>query len=146
MMEKVTYDQLHDLINHPDVRPHLGKPGEDDLDITHRLKGAFFSGDIFTGGTLFIHVAACPEGDIYETHFMFTRAVRGRQALASIKEALSYAFTERNAAAIVGAIPLTHRASRFMAAAIRAEKVAERPDATGQMCAVYVLERRRWAT
>lgn len=139
---KVTYDDLHELINHPDIRPHLGRPGDDDLDITHRLKGAFFYGDVKLGGCLFIHVA---DGDIFEMHFLFTKGMRGRAALCVCKEAVSYAFTVHHAAAIVGAIPLTHKSSRLMAASIRAEKVAERPDSSGQQCAVYVLERRHWA-
>jgi hypothetical protein len=142
---KITNEELHDLINHPDVRPHLAPPGED-VDISHRLRGAFFYGDVNCGGCLFIHVAGAVEGTVYEMHFLFTKAIRGRAALHTCKEALSYAFTQQDAAAIVGAIPLTHRASRFMASALRGEKVAERPDSSGDMCAVYVLERKRWAT
>lgn len=135
---------LHELINHPDVRPTLG-PGDDDLDISHRLAGAVFCGDIVLGGCLFIYLGEFEHGPAYEMHFLFTKAVRGKRALEWTKAAVGHLFTAYDAATIVGAIPLSHRASRVMAAHIRAEKVTEHLDQQGRMCAVYVLERKRWA-
>lgn len=138
---QVTVAALHDLINHPDVRPFVGA-GDEDLDITHRLRGALFYGDPAAGGVLFI--LAAPH--VYETHFLFTKALRGKPALQVCRDAVRHVFTAYDAEAIVGSIPLSHRASRLFAAAIRAEKVAEQQDSSGRPCAVYMLERKRWAT
>lgn len=136
---------LHELINHPDVRPSMAK-GSDDLDICHRLDGSVFCGDMRRGGCLFIYAGEYDTGALYEMHFLFTKAMRGKEALDFARAGLAHVFTAYDAAAIVGAIPLENRASRVMAAALRGEKVAEHPDHSGRMCAVYMLERRRWAT
>lgn len=134
---------LHHLANHPDIRSWVA-PGRSEVDISrHNQPGAWIFGDM-AGAVLFDPVDTTK--GIYEMHYLFTEAVRGKAALTRIREAVQVMFTEREATVICGAVPREHRASRVMSRALGAQPIGSHTDSFGRACVVYQLERRLWAT
>lgn len=134
---------LHHLANHPDIRSWVA-PGRSEVDVMrHNQPGTWIFGDM-AGAVLFDPVNIAD--GIYEMHYLFTAAVRGKAALTIIRQAVQVMFTEREATVICGAVPREHRASRVMSRALGAQPIGSHTDSFGRACVVYKLERKSWAT
>lgn len=139
----IPVDLLTHLANHPDIRAWVA-PGVAHVDVSHHdIPGAVGFGDEL-GLVLFrpIDLGA----GVYEMHYLFTEARRGKEALAMIRAAVQVMFTARGATVICGAVPREHRASRVMSRALGARPHGPHTDSFGRACIVYVLERKSWAT
>lgn len=133
---------LHYLANHPDIIPMVA-PGRSEVDIMrHNQLGTWIFGD--TDGAVLFDPVNIDEG-IYEMHYLFTAAVRGKAALTIIRAAVEVMFTGHEATVICGAVPREHRASRVMSRALGAVPVGSHTDSFGRACVVYKLERKSWA-
>lgn len=133
---------LDHLANHPDIHPWVS--GSQRVDVAHLdVPGALLVGD--RDGAVFFK----PTRDVpsyFEMHYLFTQAVRGKQALALIRQACTTVFTDHGAEVICGAVPREHRASRVMSRALGARPLGPHTDSLGRACIFYVLEREPWAT
>lgn len=134
---------LHHLANHPDIIRWVA-PGRREVDVSrHNVSGTWIFGDE-DGAVLFDPISV--EKGIYEMHYLFTEARRGKAALDLIRSAVQVMFTEHEATVICGAVPREHRASRVMSRALGAQPVGSHTDSSGRACVVYKLERKSWAT
>lgn len=137
------FDLLQTLVNHPDVIRWVA-PGRARVDVSHfNVPGSMVFGDEL-GCVVFRPVEEHP--GIYELHYLFTEAKRGKDALTLIRNAFRVMFTERDATAICGAVPREHRASRVMSRALGGLPFGSHTDSFGRPCIVYMLERKSWAT
>lgn len=131
---------LEHLANHPDVIRWVA-PGVERADVRHLdVPGARLIGDR-DGAVLF----RPSEPGIYEMHYLFTEACRGKDALDRIRHAVTLMFTVHEATVICGAVPREHRASRVMSRALGARPIGSHTDSSGRACIIYVLERKSWA-
>lgn len=136
-----TPDLLSHLANHPDIKGWVA-PGHETVDVSDFDKpGVELLGDR-DGAVLFRPIAP----GVYEMHYLFTGAVRGKAALDCIRKSVATMFTEHNATAICGAVPREHRASRVMSRALGARPIGLHTDSFGRACIVYAVERESWAT
>lgn len=136
-------DLLHYLANHPDIIRWVA-PGRRTVDISrHNQPGTWIFGDA-AGAVLFDPVAGLP--NVYEMHYLFTEALRGKAALDHIRACVQVMFTDHDATVICGAVPREHRASRVMSRALGAQPIGSHTDSFGRACVVYKLERKSWAT
>lgn len=133
---------LDHLANHPDIRPWVA--GAHSVDVAPLdVPGAQLIGD--SQGAVFFK----PTRDVpsyFEMHYLFTETVRGKQALALIRQSCTAMFTDHGAEVICGAVPREHRASRIMSRALGARPLGPHTDSLGRACIFYVLEREPWAT
>lgn len=134
-----TLGLLPHLANHPDIKGWVA-PGHETVDVSDFNKpGVELLGDR-DGAVLFRPISH----GVYEMHYLFTRAVRGKAALDRIRKAVEVIFTDREATAICGAVPREHRASRVMSRALGARPFGSHTDYFGRACIVYVIERASW--
>lgn len=131
---------LNSLANHPDIRPYIG-PGPEVLDLYE-----FFErpGNIMLGNTLGVVCFIAMGDGYYSVHFLFTKALRGRDALQAIRMAFTSLFTNYNCVAITGLIPHENRASRVMAYALGGRLIGECLDIHGRPSSSFIMERTRW--
>lgn len=137
-----------ELLNHVANRAEVlsgigGVPGQEAVDLAGFLKDPrnILLGDE-RGVLLFVYAA---EG-VYDMHYLFTDALRGRDALLATRVALHTLFTHYGATAICGSTPRENRAARAMNRALGAVPFGESTDLLGHPCIDYVLEREKWAT
>lgn len=132
---------LNALVNHPDIRPHMGTGPEvvDMLPFFERA-GNLMVGDA-RGAVCFINLGEA----VYGVHWLFQPGFRGAFALCRVREAFNALFTYREAVAITGLIPRDHRASRVMAHVLGCRRIGEAQDASGRSCISYIMERKQWA-
>jgi hypothetical protein len=136
---------LNWVANAPEVLKNVA-PGYARVDLT-----AFFDNpkNVMLGDqrglVLFIWHGADDLGEIYHMHYMFTEALRGRDALIATKKAIATLFTQTNTYAIVGSTPRENRAARAMNRALGARPVGVSIDGRGRPCIDYKLERKQWA-
>lgn len=129
------------LANHPDIRPQVA-PGLDYVDVrAHDVPGLQVFGDE-RGAVMF---RPSDEPGIYEIHYLFTKAIRGKAALDFIRQCIALMFTEHSATVIGGAVPREHRASRVMSRALGFRPIGSHTDFFGRDSIVYSLERASWA-
>lgn len=132
---------LERLANHPDILPWVA-PGFDIVDVReHDVPGLQVFGDE-TGGVMF---RPSDEPGVYEIHYLFTKAVRGKAALTLIRQSITRMFTEHGATVIGGAVPREHRASRAMTRALGFRPIGPHTDFFGRDSIIYSLERASWA-
>lgn len=132
---------LHHLANHPDVIRWVA-PGCSAVDVSrYNVEGARIFGDA-AGAVLFAPVDI--QAGVYEMHYLFTEARRGKEALDWIRHCVEVMFTAHDATAICGAVPREHRASRVMSRALGAQPIGSHTDCYGRACVVYKIERRSW--
>lgn len=134
-------DILNWVVNQPEVLPFLA-PGYENVNMAAFFKNPknIMLGDD-RGLVLFGHV-----GDgIYEMHYLFTHALRGRKALLAIKTALKAMFTKYGAVKIVGNTPRDNQPARVMNRALGGIPIGTSKDAQGRPCTTYMLERSKWA-
>jgi hypothetical protein len=133
-------NEFNTLLNHPSIKPYV-LPG-----ITDHYDGSqwFYSfvnviyGDAH-GGALFEYDAP----GIYHGHYLFTPAIRGREALKLSREWLNDMFTNHGATDIFGLVPRGNRASQVMTRALGFSLVGTNElDRCGQPCFKYILTRR----
>lgn len=131
---------LNFVANQPEVLPNVA-PGVDAVDLSkffrnpnNRLfgddRGVVIFGDHGSG--------------IYEMHYLFTDALRGRKALLVSRDAIRIMFTLHGAQAICGAVPRSHMAARVMSRALGFRPVGTATDNSGRACITYLLERASW--
>ena len=133
------------LTQHPDIQPWVA-PGHAEPDLTNmNVKGCKIYGDAL-GAVVFRPHIEVGRPDIFEMHYLFTEARRGKEALDLIRNAITAMFTEHDATVICGAVPREHRTSRVMSRALGAVPIGSHTDSHGRACVVYKLERKTWAT
>lgn len=133
---------LEHLANHRDIITWVA-PGQEHVDVSHHnVDGARIFGTP-AGGVLFSPVDI--EDGIFEMHYLFTEAVRGKAALDLIRNSVKAMFTAHSATVICGSVPREHRASRVMSRALGARPNGSHTDIHGRACIIYVLERKSWA-
>ena len=136
-------DLLADVVNDPDVLRWVA-PGYAELDcgfLDH--PAAYMFGD--EDGLVLFRPIDLDVG-LYEMHYLFTEARRGKDALDLIRLSVAEMFTGHGAAVICGAVPREHMASRVMSRALGARPHGPHTDSFGRACILYVLERKSWAT
>jgi hypothetical protein len=117
-------------------------PGHAHLDVDHlNVPGARIFGDC-DGAVLFVPSHGHP--GIFEMHYLFTEAKRGKVALDLVRGAITVMFTEHDATDIGGAVPREHRGSRVMTRALGFLPVGSHTDGGGRDCIVYAMERKSW--
>jgi hypothetical protein len=133
---------LNFVTNQPEVLPFLA-PGHDEVEMSRFFKNPknVMLGDD-RGVVLFGHCG----NNIYEMHYLFTHALRGRKALLACRTALKTMFTVYGAEKIVGQTPRDNEAARFMNRALGGVQAGTSVDSQGRACVNYVLERASWAT
>lgn len=94
------------------------------------------------GVVLFGHLG----NNVYEMHYLFTYALRGRKALLATKTALKTMFTKYGAEKIIGNTPRENQPARVMNRALGGVPIGESKDSYGRPCTTYMLERAKWAT
>lgn len=133
---------LNYVVNQPEVLKHVA-PGRGRLDCAPLDDpDAHLFGD--AAGLVLFRPADVALG-LYEMHYLFTEAKRGKAALDLIRESITTMFTCRGATAICGAVPRDHMASRVMSRALGARPYGPHTDNAGRSCILYVLERKSWA-
>lgn len=133
------------LTRHPEIQPWVA-PGHAEPDLTNlNIPGTKVIGDLH-GAVVFRPQIEAGRPDVYEMHYLFTEARRGKEALEHIRWAVKEMFTEHGATVICGAVPREHRASRVMSRALGAVPIGSHTDSFGRACVVYKLERKTWAT
>lgn len=130
--------KLNRLVNRPEILQNI-YPGAEQIDLTPLAMAphtfiAFY--DDCNAGLFFPHGRALQ----WEGHFLFA-TLRGKAARALGRWACSALFDYTPAAAIVGQVPVEHRAARVMARAIGCRRVGPSVDALGRSCIRYVMER-----
>ena len=134
-------DILNYVVNQPEVLRNVA-PGFDSVDISAFLEKPR---NVMLGDEHGVLIFGYIGEDVYEMHYLFTSAVRGRDALHFTRAALKYMFTCASAIAIVGQTPRDNRAARVMNRALGARPIGESVDTSGRPCINYMLERKTWA-
>jgi hypothetical protein len=127
MIRSTSTELLDSLLNHPNIRPHIGDGGplESTPDIFDRA--VLLVGE--QGGGLF--VSSTPES--YEAHWLFTKG--GKAALALAKAMVSAMLYEHEAEMVWGQVPVQNRRCRIFTrlAGFTSLGFHERPDQTFEL-------------
>jgi hypothetical protein len=83
---------------------------------------------------------------VYQGHYLFTEALRGRAALLRAKEFLGDMFTTHGACVIKGTVPRSNRASRALTRALGFRPIGTSIDSFGRPCLDYTMDREPWVT
>jgi RimJ/RimL family protein N-acetyltransferase len=82
---------------------------------------------------------------VYEGHYVFDCATRGKAALTLARELIDRLFTDYSAKAIVGVIPVHNRASRYLTCSLGFAPLGTSVGQDGRSRAKYIMERDQWA-
>lgn len=80
---------------------------------------------------------------VYEGHYLFPPAVRGKEALAQCRAFLHTMFTNYRASLIIGEVPIENRAARHFTNALGFTRQGVSV-IQGRSCVVYHMERATW--
>jgi hypothetical protein len=96
---------ISNLLNHPDIRPFMGGEGVLDAEL---LPPHVYLGD-HRGGMLFIENMP----NVYEGHYLFTRATRLREKIEIASSMIVKMLLEHEAELIWGQVPIANRKARW---------------------------------
>lgn len=142
MIRAQQIELLNWVANQPEVLLNMA-PGYESVELSKFFrdpKNVMLGDD--RGVLLFGHQGS----GVYEMHYLFTHALRGRKALLAAKTALKTMFTTYGATKIVGATPRDNQPARVMNRALGGRLTGTSIDGSGRCCLNYELERATWAT
>lgn len=119
-------ENINRVINHPAVRPWVGAPAGQYVDVSPlvaNLSNFLLMGQ--GGGVLF----QCIEPGLYEAHTQFLPEFRGKGAVAVVNDALRYMFTRTDAVEIVTKVPAGNVGALGLVRAIHGQKLFDREKA-----------------
>lgn len=125
---------LNQLVNDPTILEHVA-PGHYAID----MAGFFRPGNVMLGDQHGAALFGMISPGVYEGHYLLKP---GQIGLA--RQFISQLFTEHYADAIVGHIPVNHRAARAMTRALGFTRQGTSVSPSGRSCVDYVLERHTW--
>lgn len=130
---------LNLVANHPAVLDQIGLTK---LDLSNFFRN---DGNVALGVNEGVALFGYRGNGVYEGHYLFTPALRGKRALAIARLMLAHMFTTRGARVIVGETPVSDRAARHFTSALGFTRRGTTTDTQGRPCVVYEMDRASWA-
>lgn len=119
-------DTINDVVNHPQVRPWVGTPGQGYIDLTPVVADPRNYLLMGTGGGFVFHQL---EPGIYEAHSQFVPESRGANVLTAARDALYYMFTRTDCIEVRTKVPHGNVGAAVLGRKLRFELQFERDNA-----------------
>lgn len=94
--------EINAVVNHPDVRPFVGRPSEGDIDLASIVADKRNIVLMAEGGGLVLH---WHEPGVYEVHTQFVPEVRGKKVLTATRDMQHYMFARTDCIDIQTKVP-----------------------------------------
>lgn len=138
--------RLNGCANDPRVLPRVA-PGHAAIDLAwvlHTGGHVFFIRDEEGTSNAALFVPEPGAEGVYEGHYLFP-TLRGKSAKRFATHVIGSVFDNVGAGAIIGRVPIEHRASRAMSRALGFAPAGHSVDPYGRPCVTYRMERGLWA-
>ena len=135
------HEKLNKAVNIPSVLEAVA-PGYESYDLTEFIQNR--DNVVLRVGDAFAAFVFLEKG-VYEGHFLNPPHIKGKRALESCKNMLSYMFTTMKASVISGKVSCENSKARVMTRALGFVNLGKSRDALDKECVDYILEAEKWA-